>query len=43
MAEARSQHRLGIALVVAAAVFWSTAPFFNPDRRDRDQIGQPLT
>src|SRR3954468_3626602 len=29
MAEARSQHRLGIALVVAAAVFWSTAPFFT--------------
>ena len=27
MTEARSQHRLGIALVVAAAVFWSTAPF----------------
>ena len=29
MAEARSQHRLGIALVVAAAVAWSTAPFFT--------------
>jgi EamA domain-containing membrane protein RarD len=29
MTEARSQHRLGIALVVAAAVFWSTAPFFT--------------
>jgi drug/metabolite transporter (DMT)-like permease len=28
MTDARSQHRLGIALVVAAAVFWSTAPFF---------------
>src|SRR5512138_790385 len=27
--EARSQHLLGIALVVAAAVFWSTAPFFT--------------
>lgn len=25
----RSQHRLGIALVVAAAVAWSTAPFFT--------------
>ena len=29
MTEARSQHRLGIALVVAAALFWSTAPFFT--------------
>jgi drug/metabolite transporter (DMT)-like permease len=29
MTEARSQHRLGVALVVAAAVFWSTAPFFT--------------
>jgi drug/metabolite transporter (DMT)-like permease len=29
MTEARSQHRLGIALVVAAAVAWSTAPFFT--------------
>ncbi|MGY2909286.1 DMT family transporter [Bradyrhizobium sp. URHC0002] len=29
MAEARSQHRLGIALVVAAAIAWSTAPFFT--------------
>lgn len=29
MTEARAQHRLGIALVVAAAVFWSTAPFFT--------------
>jgi len=28
MTEARSQHRLSIALV-AAAVFWSTAPFFT--------------
>jgi len=28
MAGAHSQHRLGIALVVAAAVAWSTAPFF---------------
>jgi EamA domain-containing membrane protein RarD len=27
--EARSQHRLGIALVVAAAIAWSTAPFFT--------------
>ena len=27
MAGDRSQHRLGIALVVAAAVAWSTAPF----------------
>ena len=29
MPEARSQHRLGIALVVAAAIAWSTAPFFT--------------
>jgi drug/metabolite transporter (DMT)-like permease len=29
MPEARSQHRLGIALVVAAAVAWSTAPLFT--------------
>jgi drug/metabolite transporter (DMT)-like permease len=29
MAADRSQHRLGIALVVAAAVAWSTAPFFT--------------
>jgi drug/metabolite transporter (DMT)-like permease len=29
MAGAHSQHRLGIALVVAAAVAWSTAPFFT--------------
>ena len=29
MAEAPSQHRAGIALVVAAAVAWSTAPFFT--------------
>ena len=29
MAAAHSQHRLGIALVVAAAVAWSTAPFFT--------------
>jgi drug/metabolite transporter (DMT)-like permease len=29
MTGARSQHRLGIALVIAAAVFWSTAPFFT--------------
>jgi len=29
MPEARSQQRLGIALVVAAAVAWSTAPFFT--------------
>jgi drug/metabolite transporter (DMT)-like permease len=29
MTETRSQHRLGIALVVAAAVAWSTAPFFT--------------
>ncbi|MEH2610702.1 DMT family transporter [Bradyrhizobium sp. AZCC 1693] len=29
MAEARSQHRIGIALVVAAAIAWSTAPFFT--------------
>jgi drug/metabolite transporter (DMT)-like permease len=27
--EARSQQRLGIALVVAAAIAWSTAPFFT--------------
>jgi len=29
MAEVRSQQRLGIALVVAAAIAWSTAPFFT--------------
>jgi drug/metabolite transporter (DMT)-like permease len=29
MAGAHSQHRAGIALVVAAAVAWSTAPFFT--------------
>ena len=29
MAGDRSQHRLGIALVVAGAVAWSTAPFFT--------------
>jgi len=29
MTEVRSQHRLGIALVVAAAIAWSTAPFFT--------------
>jgi drug/metabolite transporter (DMT)-like permease len=29
MAGDRSQHRLGIALVVSAAVAWSTAPFFT--------------
>ena len=29
MPEARSQQRLGIALVVAAAIAWSTAPFFK--------------
>jgi drug/metabolite transporter (DMT)-like permease len=29
MAADRSQHRVGIALVVAAAVAWSTAPFFT--------------
>jgi drug/metabolite transporter (DMT)-like permease len=29
MAEVRSQHRLGITLVVAAAIAWSTAPFFT--------------
>ncbi len=29
MAKVRSQHRLGIALVVAAAIAWSTAPFFT--------------
>src|SRR4029453_15830264 len=29
MAEVRSQHRLGIALVVAAAFAWSTAPLFT--------------
>ena len=29
MAETRSQRRLGIALVVAAAIAWSTAPFFT--------------
>ena len=29
MAGNNSQHRLGVALVVAAAVAWSTAPFFT--------------
>ena len=29
MTETRSPHRLGIALVVAAAIAWSTAPFFT--------------
>jgi len=29
MAEIRSQQRLGIALVVGAAIAWSTAPFFT--------------
>src|SRR5260221_6612570 len=29
MATAHSQHRAGIAVVVAAAVAWSTAPFFT--------------
>jgi len=29
MAGAHSQHRLGVALVVGAAVAWSTAPFFT--------------
>lgn len=29
MAGAHSRHRLGIALVAAAAVAWSTAPFFT--------------
>jgi drug/metabolite transporter (DMT)-like permease len=29
MAGAQSQHRKGIALVVAAAIAWSTAPFFT--------------
>src|ERR1700688_1372229 len=29
MAGGHSQHRLGVALVVAAAVAWSTAPFFT--------------
>lgn len=29
MTEAPSQHRRGIALIVAAAVAWSTAPFFT--------------
>lgn len=29
MAGSYSQHRLGIALIVAAAVAWSTAPFFT--------------
>src|SRR3954468_5594791 len=27
--EAHRQHRIGIALVIAAAVAWSTAPFFT--------------
>ena len=29
MVETRSQRRLGIALVIAAAIAWSTAPFFT--------------
>src|SRR3982751_3076408 len=29
MTETRAQHRLGIALVIAAAIAWSTAPFFT--------------
>jgi drug/metabolite transporter (DMT)-like permease len=29
MAGTHSQHRLGVALIVAAAVAWSTAPFFT--------------
>src|SRR4029078_7876605 len=29
MSEVRSHHRLGITLVVAAAIAWSTAPFFT--------------
>ena len=29
MSETRHQHRLGVAVVVAAAVAWSTAPFFT--------------
>jgi len=29
MSVAASQHRLGIALVIAAAIAWSTAPFFT--------------
>ena len=29
MAGPNPQHRLGIALVLAAAVAWSTAPFFT--------------
>jgi hypothetical protein len=29
MRETRSERRVGIALVVAAAVAWSTAPFFT--------------
>src|SRR5258706_6376972 len=29
MAGAQSQHRGGVSLVVAAAVAWSTAPFFT--------------
>jgi len=29
MTAAHSQHRPGVALVVAAAVAWSTAPFFT--------------
>ena len=29
MAGAPSQHRKGIVLVVAAAIAWSTAPFFT--------------
>src|ERR1044072_3080928 len=29
MSVSPSQHRLGIALVMAAAVAWSTAPFFT--------------
>jgi hypothetical protein len=29
MSEARSSYRLGIALVTAAAIAWSTAPFIE--------------
>ena len=29
MSQADRQHRLGIVLIVAAAIAWSTAPFFT--------------
>ena len=29
MTDAHSQRRLGIVLIIAAAIAWSTAPFFT--------------